>query len=92
MQKKCDITHQIAHLCNQLLLYFQLLVQLVLPLFKGDAAAALAVFDSDAPVVYLLQEVSGTQLVFNPQHSSSDREERDRKTASMIIPRYHKGD
>lgn len=62
----------VTDLCHQLLLYFQLLVQLVLPLFKGDAAAALAVFYSDAPVVYFLQEAAGTQLIFNLQHSSSD--------------------
>ena len=65
-----------THLCYQLSLYLQLLVQLVLLLFEGDAAAAMAVFDSDAPVVYLLQEVVGTQLVFNVQHSGSDVEDR----------------
>ena len=60
------------HLCYQLFLDFQLLGQLVLPLLEGDAAAALAVFDPDTPVLYLLQEVAGTQLVFNAQHSGSD--------------------
>lgn len=73
-----------AHLCQQLLLYFQLLVQLVLPLFEGDAAAALAVFDSDSPVVYLLQEAARTQLVFNPQHSGPDGEDGDRR----VIPTF----
>lgn len=68
---------QLTHLCHELPLYFQLLVEVILPLFKGDAAAALAVSDSDAPVVYLLQEAARTQLIFNPQHSSSDGEDRD---------------
>lgn len=68
------------YLCYQLFLDFQLLGQLVLPLFEGDAAAASAVFDPDAPVVYLLQEVAGTQLVFNAQHSGSDGEDGDRET------------
>lgn len=71
---------KLTHLCQQLSLYFQLLVQLVLPLLKGDAAAALAVFDSDSPVVYLLQEVAGTQFIFDPQHSSPGGEDRDRRS------------
>lgn len=74
----------VTHLCYQLSLYFQLLVQLVLPLFEGDAAAASTVFDPDAPVVYLLQEVARTQLVFNAQHSSSGGEDRDRRTGSRL--------
>lgn len=58
-------------LSHQLLLHLQLLVQLVLPLLEGDAAAALGVFDPDPPVVDLLQEVVGAQLVFDGQHSGS---------------------
>lgn len=66
-----------AYLCYQLSLYFQLLVQLVLPLFKGDAAAALTISDSNTPVVYLLKEVARTQLIFDTQHSGSDGEDRE---------------
>lgn len=54
-----------------------MLIQLVLPLFEGDAAAALAILDSDAPVVYLFQEVAGTQLIFNAQHSGSEGHDGD---------------
>lgn len=74
-----------AYLCYQLSLYFQLLVQLVLPLLERDAAAALTVFDSDAPVVNLLQEVAGTQLVFNAQHPSPDGEDGDRRPGSISV-------
>lgn len=55
-----------------------MLIQLVLPLLEGDAAAALAILDSDAPVVYLFQEVAGTQLIFNAQHSSSEGQDGGR--------------
>lgn len=81
---------QWTHLCHQLPLYFQLLVQLILPLFKGDAAAALAVLDPDAPVVYFLQEAAGTQLIFDPQHSSSDGQDRHTRLMSRIVPSGHR--
>lgn len=68
-----------TYLCQQLSLDFQLLIQLVLPLFEGDAAAALAILDSDAPVVYLFQEVAGTQLIFNAQHASPEGKDGDRR-------------
>lgn len=58
-------------LSHQLLLHLQLLIQLILSLLEGDTAAALGVFDPDPPVVDLLQEVVGAQLVFNEQHSGS---------------------
>lgn len=58
------------HLCLQLSLYLKLVIQLVLPLLEGDAAAAVGVFDPHTPVVYLLQEIAGTQLILDPEHSS----------------------
>ena len=57
------------HLRLQLPLDLQLLIQLVLPLLEGDATAAVGVLDPHAPVVDLLQEVAGTQLVLDPEHS-----------------------
>lgn len=58
------------HLCLQLPLDLQLLVQLILPLLEGDAAAAVGVLDPYAPVVDLLQEVARTQFVLDPKHTS----------------------
>lgn len=58
------------HLSFQLPLDLQLVVQLVLPLLEGDAAAAMGVLDPHAPVVDLLQEVAGAQFIFDPQHTS----------------------
>lgn len=63
-----------SYLSQQLSLDFQLLVQLILPLLKGDAAAASAVLDPDTPVVYLFNEVVWTQLAFNAQHSGSEQQ------------------
>lgn len=60
------------YLSQQLSLDFQLLVQLILLLLKGDAAATLAVLDPGAPVVYIFDEVAWTQLAFNAQHSGSE--------------------
>lgn len=57
------------YLCLQLPLDFQLVVELVLPLLEGDAAAAVGGLDPHAPVVDLLQKVAGTQLVLDPEHS-----------------------
>lgn len=57
------------HLRLQFPLDLQLVVQLVLPLLEGDAAAAIGVFDPHSPVVDLLQEVAGTQLVLDPQNT-----------------------
>lgn len=57
------------HLCFQLPLDLQLIVQLILPLLEGDATTAVGVLDPHAPVVDLLQEVAGTQLVLDPQHT-----------------------
>lgn len=74
------------HLCHQLLLDLQLLVQLVLPLLEGDAAAALAVLDPDAPIVDLLQEVVRTQLVFDAQHARSGGDDRTRENAISKAP------
>lgn len=59
------------HLCFQLSLDLQLLIKLILPLLKGDAAAAVRVLDPHTPVVDLLQEVAGTQLILDEQHTSS---------------------
>lgn len=75
-----------SYLSQQLSLDFQLFVQLILPLLKGDAAAASAVLDPDAPVVYLFNEVARTQLTFNAKHSGS---EGQLKTANLKCFHFH---
>lgn len=58
------------HFRLQLPLDLQLLIQLVLPLLEGDAAAAVCVLHPHTPVVDLLQEVAWTHLVPDPQYAS----------------------
>lgn len=77
-------------LLHQLLLNLQLVVQLILTFLKGDATAALAVFDPDAPVADLLQETARTKIIFDPQNSSPEQDrDRDRRQETGVSSGHH---
>ena len=77
------------HLGLQLPLDLQLIVQVVLPLLEGYAAAAVGVLDPHPPVVDLLQEVAGAQLILDPQHARTvkveDAEEHVRVPVKEVL-------